>query len=285
MVTGKGMYLWIIRNCEDGDISAIVAKAKRANLSHVIIKIADGATGFNYIDGIDKAKELADALKLEGIEPYGYQYIYGADPYGEAMTANRRMRETGCVGFVIDAEKEYRDSPSNKIDAQTYVDNFDFYTPITLATYRYPEIHPKLPYKIFLSVCTFVMPQVYWVEADNPVEQLDECIKQYRKFTDLPILPTGSAYCEWGWCADGKEIREFTNHALELGLPGVNFWEWSNTVSNGLWPVIRDLEWDAEPPTIPENDCCGRHDVEIEKLKGDIKNLKSIAHMHWWQRR
>ena len=105
---GKGMYVWRIRNCENGDVDRIVEKAIDAKLSQVFIKIADGTVGYNYIDGNDAAKILADELKNVGIEPIGWQYIYGVDPGREAQTANRRMRETGCVGFVIDAEKEYR---------------------------------------------------------------------------------------------------------------------------------------------------------------------------------
>ena len=128
--SGKGMYIWKIRNCEGADISAIIDRAKKAKLSHLLIKIADGAAGYNYIDGIDKAKELATASKREGITPIGWQYVYGVDPYGEAMTANRRMRETECLGFAIDAEKEYRDSPNRYPSAQTYVDNISFAEPI-----------------------------------------------------------------------------------------------------------------------------------------------------------
>ena len=244
----KGLYIWQIRNCENGNIERIVTRAKAAKLSHVLIKIANGAAGYNYIDGVDKAKELADALKIEGIDPIGWQYVFGVDPYGEAMTANRRMRETGCLGFAIDAEKEYRDDPANKAKATTYMANLDFPEPKAFASYRYPEVHPKMPYGVFLAGCDLVMPQVYWMEANNPTEQLDECIKQYRKITDLPILPTGSAFCEHGWCPTKQEIIDFAEHAKSLDLPGVNFWEWANTVANDFWITVKDIEWEETEP-------------------------------------
>ena len=281
---GKGMYIWMIRNCEDGNISNIIDKAVDCNFKHVLIKIADGSFGFNYIDGVDAAKQLADGLKAKGIDPIGWQYIYGINPELEADTANKRMRETGCVGFVINAEQQYRDDPDNIAKAEIYNSHLDFNVPIALSTYRYPEVHPEFPYEKFLEVCSMVMPQVYWMEADNPAEQLDECIFQYRRFTDLPILPTGSAFCEHGWCPTSVEIIEFSDRAQYLGLPGVNYWEWSNTKANGFMPVVRDYEWITEEDPDPAIDCCAElvKDVAMNALlihdnKNDIDLLWKIG--------
>ena len=256
--SGKGMYIWKIRNCEGADIQAIVSKAKKANLDHVVIKIADGPYGYNYIDGVDMAKALCDALKAEGITPYGFQYIYGVDPRGEALTAVRRMRETGCLGFVINAEQEYRDLVNNEAVAGIYMSYLSFPEPKALSTYRYPEIHPTFPYEVFLSGCSVNMPQVYWMQetdTDAPIDNLDECIRQYEEFSDVPIVPTGAAFCEHGWCASVAQIKNFADHAMELELTGINYWEWSNTVDNGLWPAIKAIDWQGpeEPP--PPIDC------------------------------
>ena len=146
MITGKGMYVWKIKNCEGGVISDIVTMAKNANFSHMIIKIADGTVGYNYpadgeFAGRDLAKELAEALQAVGIEAWGYQYIYGVDPIGEAQTATRRMKETGCAGFVIDAEGEIRDAINNDLIIESYFDTLaddDIWSeiPIALASYR-----------------------------------------------------------------------------------------------------------------------------------------------------
>ena len=47
-LTGKGCFIWQIKNCEGGNPQAIAAKAQAANLSHVLLKIADTTFGFGF---------------------------------------------------------------------------------------------------------------------------------------------------------------------------------------------------------------------------------------------
>ena len=114
MLTGKGIYVWRIKDCEDGVVDNVVTMCVNAGFSHVIIKIADGTSGYNYTqeDG-DMAKALADALKAVGIEPWGYQFVYSNLNSGDQATiAARRVRETGVQGFVINAESSYEGYPT-----------------------------------------------------------------------------------------------------------------------------------------------------------------------------
>jgi len=272
MIEGKGTYIWRIKDCEDGNIPNIVTMCQNANFSHVVIKIADGTVGYNFTteDG-DMAKELAQALQAVGIEPWGYQFVYGNMQGTEAETANRRVKETGVVGFVINAEGDYKDKSS---EAWTYVRLLKLEIPIALSSYRYPEVHPELPWKAFLSVCDFVMPQVYWMDAHDPAVQLRECLRQYAKITDLPIVPTGSAFCEHGWCPTNEEIEEFATEALGLGLPGINFWEWNAMRRGGFWKTVRDIEYTLEEPPVG---CC---EELWEGLLDLGKKVGAVA--SWW---
>jgi len=144
------------------------------------------------------------------------------------------------------------------VAAITYMDKLDFSEPKALSTFRYPEVHPKFPYREFLDGCDLNMPQVYWMQASNSEEQLVECLNQYAKFDDTPIIPTGSAFCEHGWCATSGEVNRFSRKVQELELQGVNYWEWAATRNAGLWPVVRDFVWEeTEPPVEPPPvDCC-----------------------------
>ena len=45
---GKGFMIWQVPNCEGGDPNAIAAVAMEANLSHVLIKIADSSYAVSY---------------------------------------------------------------------------------------------------------------------------------------------------------------------------------------------------------------------------------------------
>ena len=271
MITGKGMYIWKIKECEGGVISDIVTMCQNANFSHVIIKIADGTSGYNFTeDDGDMAKALVDALKAVDIEPWGFQYIYGVYPIQEALTANRRIEETGVVGFVINAEGEIKNIANNGAIVAVYCDSLNDHLPWVLSSYRYPEEHPKFPWQTFVDWLNkdgdFMMPQVYWMDAHNPAEQLRECLRQYVKITDLPILPTGSAFCEHGWCPTNEEIEEFATESEVQGLPGINFWEWAATRKGGFWKTVRDIDYILETP----QDCCEELWEAVEEIQNRI---------------
>ena len=65
MLTGKGMFIWIIKNCHNGSVSEITRTAVEANYSHVLIKIANGIYSYNYDweKNIDLVPPLVEALK------------------------------------------------------------------------------------------------------------------------------------------------------------------------------------------------------------------------------
>jgi hypothetical protein len=96
------------------------------------------------------------------------------------------------------------------------------------------------------------MPQVYWLNAHNPGEQLARSVAEFRNLQYTPpIFPTGAAYTEWGWAPKPSEVHEFMSKAKAMNLPGVNFWEWSSLhhyLPAEVYRTIRDFEWDAEPP-------------------------------------
>ena len=105
-LSGKGMFIWQIAHCEDGDVDAIVGRAKQAGLTHVLIKIADGRAAYNG-DPADLVLALLDA----GIKPWAWQYTYAPHPADEAVFGARRFSELPFAGFVIDAEFEYKGHP------------------------------------------------------------------------------------------------------------------------------------------------------------------------------
>jgi len=271
---GKGIYIWNIRDAEDGSIDEIVGKSKVANFRHVLIKIANGTVGWNWIDGIDKAKELATKLKAEGIQPWGWHYVYGNDPIGEADTAKRRVEETGVVGYMIDAEGDYKNKFTN---ADKFVNRLDLNVPIGLGTYRYPSLHPELPWKEFMPVVEIMMPQIYWIKAHNPAEQVRETLSDYEGYLNWtgPFALTGAAFDEGKWTPTIEDIEEFIAEAKAQGIKSINFWEWSEMkepreFGSSFWKsVIKDFEWDTqEPEPIPDP-----LEIRITDLEEDMMRL------------
>jgi hypothetical protein len=256
LLEGKGFYIWKIQKCEGGDPNAIARLAKEADLSHVLVKVADEDRNYNYDKdrGIDLVPPVAAALHSEGIQVWGWQYVYGDIPIPEARKAIQRMRELDLDGFVVNAEMQYKE-PGKDVAARTYMQELrnalpDF--PIALSSFRYPSYHRNFPWVEFLSYCDLNMPQVYWMQAHNPVPQLQSCIREFQAFDPyVPIVPTGAAFSEEGWTATPEDVAAYLPAVQELNLSATNFWEWYDARGSrapGTWEVVRDYPWPSTPP-------------------------------------
>jgi hypothetical protein len=256
MLKGKGMYVWQVSRCERGDTTAIAALARSAKLSHVLVKVADRDVPYNIdqTTKVDLAMMLVQSLRTYGIQAWGWQYIYGESPLAEANIAIHRIRQLKLDGFVINAEKEYKQA-GKKEAARRYMHHLRMAIPdipIALSSYRYPSYHPEFPWREFLENVDINMPQVYWMQARNPVDQLNRCMREFQAMTpSRPIIPTGAAFKEYGWKATAEEVVDFMKAAQSHNLTGANFWEWfharNNSALPGMWDAIRDYAWDQTP--------------------------------------
>jgi hypothetical protein len=253
-IEGKGFFTWKLPNCEHGDPKLIASWARTANLTHMMIKVADGTMLYNgnWNDPRDYTSPLVMELRTNGIKVWGWHYIYGDNPTGEANIAITRIRQYNLDGYVIDVEKEYKQS-GKAASAKRFMATVRSAcptVPIALSSYRFPSLHPQIPWTEFLNACTLNMPQVYWMKAHNPGDQLTRCVKEFAaKSPSLPIIPTGAAFREFGWQPTDSEVLDFFKKAKELNLSGVNFWEWSDARSINMpkvWDVIEKFNWSEQ---------------------------------------
>ena len=249
--TGKGFFNWQIPRC--GGPQQIADVAALCGYKHMLVKIADGPDNFGIVNNIDLAAKLIRALTANGIEAWGWQYIYLYDPQSEAVKAFDRIADTGVKGFVINAESQCKGKPSQAHDYCSALRarvNAGF--PIGLSSYRFPSLHQELPWAEFRKICDFDMPQVYWMMAHNPGDQLRRCVTEFSRFDrKLPMVATGAAYREFGWQPTKNEVIEFMTVAKELGI-GFNFWEWYDALyilPVEIWEAIG--AWDAGEQPIP----------------------------------
>lgn len=291
ILNGKGMYIWKIKDVEGGDGVQAATEAFNAGFTHVLIKVLDGPWEYNqrpiysptgkllgYEDDI--IKPFIAPFQANGIEVWGWQYVYHRYPQDEATAANKRVEELGLNGFLIDAESQAKD---NSRFAGAYMNNLDIDVPVGLASYRYPESHPELNWKVYLAGCDLVMPQVYWQSASNSGEQLSRSHQQYIKITDLPYYPTGSAYCEHGWCATPNQVDRFMQTAEALKMPAVNFYRWVTARGlPGMWNTISVYDYGdipeppVEPPIEPAPD---KIVISMDAVSGN-KTFGGVAVLH-----
>ncbi|MDA1329528.1 MAG: hypothetical protein O3B43_00450 [Chloroflexi bacterium] len=251
---GKGFFLWKIARVEGGDPVAIANAAQQSGLTHVLVKVADGKFGYNFLNGVDLVGPLVNELRARNIRVWGWQYIYGVNPEAEADKAIARVQQFNLDGFVVNAEKEFAAGTINK-KAEIYIKrlrNGLGKKKIALSTYRYPSVFPAFPFRTFLEYCNIAMPQIYWVEASNPAFQLRKSVTQYQLLTpSRPIIPTGAAYPQGSWRPTPGQITEFLQEAVNLGLSAANFWEWYPAQENSarLWNAMSEFAWPGPAPT------------------------------------
>ena len=245
---GKGYFIWKISSCENGDPQAIAALARVANLTHVLIKIADTVYPYNIKNDVDQVPLLVQALRNQGIQAWGWHYVKGEDPLGEANQAIERVRTLKLDGYVIDAETEYK-LPGRAEAAKKFMNRLRPSLPaipIALSSYRYPSYHPQLPWREFLEKCDLNMPQVYWLHAHNPADQLIRSVREFQAMTPFrPIIPTGAAYKEFGWKPNAAEVISFLQTAQSLNLTAANFYSWdsSRAYLPEVWDAIGNYTW------------------------------------------
>ncbi len=255
-LNGKGIYLWQIQRVAGGDPAAIANMAAAANLTHVLIKVADGRYGYGFSAGKDLVPGVVAALRAKGIQPWGWQYVYGADHKAEAQKAIDRIKGLGLAGFVVNAEGQFKAKGMADI-ARKYmkllragVGNF----PIGLSTYRYPTVHYQFPFGVFLEYCDYNLPQIYWIESVNPAQQLKKSYDEYKAIKPWrPYIPTGAAFAQGNWTVTPAQINEFLAKARAMQLPGANFWEMGAAKENGgkLWKTIRGYNWSTGTSITP----------------------------------
>ncbi len=224
-------------------------------MTHVLIKIADGAAPFNIAreNSTDLVPSVVEALKTAGLQAWGWQYIYGYDAQGEAQMAIKRLQSLGLDGFVIDAEGEFK-QPGRASAARRYAQELRSAfpdLPLALSSYRFPSYHRAFPWSEFLEVCNLNMPQVYWEKAHNPAAQLKRCVSELTSLKpSLPVVPTAPAYKTGGWRPTPQDLTEFLDCVHELKLNAANFFSWDECSRDlpELWKTMSEHAWPTPVP-------------------------------------
>jgi len=270
-LTGKGIWIWKIFQCDNGNADAIVARALAARFTHVIVKICDGDDAYNiWKDGNqwrDYTLELIPKLSNAGITVWGWNYIYGDPPPRDAGKPNywvleaqanvkriNQLRPLGLRGFVIDAEREYETIPDRWNKAAAYMkvlrDNLPD-LPIALASWKQPTLHGGFPWAQFRARIDLDLPQVYWIQAHNPVAQVNRSFQEFSAMQPpLPYVAAGPTFFEHNWRPTPQELTDFLTKCAALGLPAANFWAWDHLGLRGGEPynpahLNFTAEWDA----------------------------------------
>lgn len=261
--SGKGIMIWNLGDCGWDDHLQMASDLADAGIEHVTVKALDG-TSETWGNFVPRNKDLLPgfmaACRAFGIKIGVYQYIYGGTPWiaaSEGDVAREWCEQHQPDFFVIDVEHQYK-ALGAAVWAQSYLSQLTIEVPIGLCSYRYPSLHPEIPWSVFLSYVDFHMPQVYWAGSNSvtaPAVQLAQSRQELMSLRALPFVPVGAAYQEWGWTSTPAQVQNFSDAAQAMGLPGISFWDLKHARQiQGMWSRIIDLDWGTPPDPEPDPD-------------------------------
>ena len=238
----KGVWLWKLQNCEGGKVTDIVAKAQRAGLTRIAVKIADGRAAYN---DTPKLRALSLACKLAGIDCWGWGWSYGGSEERareEANMAGHRCLGLQLRGYVIDAEVQYETkTKKSEVWAAAHCERLRAIlgsVPLGMTSYWSPRYHPAIPWHAFADYIDYWWPQVYWHKRD-PVETLAASLAELAPY-GREVIPLGAADPGDG-CPSATQLRAFcagVDARTDL-YHGADFYQWS-AIPGANWTVIRD---------------------------------------------
>jgi hypothetical protein len=227
---GPAMWVWYLDKSDGGNLASIAAAAKAAGVTTLFIKSSDGT---NFWPQFTPA--LVQTFHALGLDVCAWQYVYGANPAGEAAMGAQAVAD-GADCLVVDAESSY---DGNYYGAQTYIDDLRAAIgpnyPLGLSSFPYVDLHESVPYSVFLGPggAQYDVPQVYWYAIGTTPDAAYAHTYIENRIYGRPIVPTGQTYGG----VPAAEITRFRQLASAYGALGLSWWSWQATTSTG-WTAL-----------------------------------------------
>ena len=246
---GKGMWIYQPEKTENGDVAAIVAKAKAAGLSHLYVRTGSSWDGFYAGPFLDRLLPAAHAANLL---VYGWDFprlsSWEDDVHrAEAAVDYRTPQRQRIDGFAADIETRSEGTQITAEAATAYGTALRAAVGSSfplIATVPRPSPAFSYPYAEVIASFDAVAPMVYWLnrQPDTDVVGALRDLAQYGK----PVFPVGQAYDgapEGGRAGvpPPEELWRFMRFAQANGAQGVSFWSWQ-AANAKAWAAITEAE-------------------------------------------
>src|SRR4051795_9359816 len=234
---GDGMWIWQLAKSSAGNATAIGLKARAAGIETVFVKSSDGATPWAQFNPV-----LIQALHAQGLRVCAWQFVYGADPAGEAAAGVGAVA-TGADCLVIDAETAYE---GRYAQAQQYIAALRAAIgpgyPLGFTSFPYVAFPPRLPYSVFLApgAAQANLPQVYWKAIGGSVDAVSAKTWAHNRIYGTPIAPLGQTYQS----PRPDELQRFRQVWASYGAGGLSWWSWQGAPA-ATWAPL------GTPPPAP----------------------------------
>lgn len=266
-LTGKG--LWLENAAED--LASLRAYVRRAALSYLIVRVADGADALNW--------DMVSELHHLGLPIWGAVRLYGRAPVfklaassyyqrQEAETALQAVPALRLSGLVLEARAGW-DEPGSEELATDYVQTLRAgapHLPLALSAWSYPPAHANFPGREFRAACAVDMPFVF------SAAQLGAAHHIFSRLTPtLAFAPVVPAFASQHFNFSTEELTHILNRADELDLPALSMWDWRSLQQPSQSTLAATYAGWRAPATaeITEADDVDDLDSQLHKLLAD----------------
>ncbi|MEW6619684.1 MAG: right-handed parallel beta-helix repeat-containing protein [bacterium] len=275
--TGKGLWIWRIWECENGDLSKVLNRLKSAGVNWVIIKCGDsdgywldpGDYLYNWASQYGGFSEVIKQFHNSGIKVFGWHFVYSSDQYGipnvsELDVSNMILDISGIDGLVINAESAYEGQGKGTI-AEQYMKGIRQKHPTSFIAYSsFARVtgHEWFPWLEFGKYSNRNMPQAYWAARPlTPEEELQRMKNDFDYWHSVwkqggysdsvkPIVPVGQGgKLEIGREIYNGEIKRFCDTVQGYGYEGVSLYAY-HIMNQASWDEYGACWTKDNPPTV-----------------------------------
>ena len=226
----RGMWIWELAHSDGGNLSSLIADARRYGINTLFIKSGDGTSIWSQFNA-----SLVSTLRAHGLRVCAWQYAYGNHPITEAYVGATAVKD-GANCLVIDAESEYE---GKYVSAQAYMTRLRKLIganyPVSLAGFPYVDFHPGFPYSVFLGPggAQYNTPQMYWADIGTTVDAVYSHTYEFNRIYEREIDPLGQTFNR----PRLGQIKRFRQMSRSYGAGGVSWWNWQSSTT-GTWQAL-----------------------------------------------
>lgn len=241
-LSGKWAWIWNWRRCDGGDPAKVAARLREAGCRGALVKAHDGPRWF---DQGRPWREIAAALKAQGLLVAGWAYLYGRDPAAETRLVGETVSYGRADLFVLDVEAEFEGRPQAAEELcrrarEAVGPNF----PLYYSSFAIGRYHRSFPYQVFARYCQGTAPQIYWNAFRWPVQQAVRwTYEDYAALGEAPqrVFPVAGLYTEREVPYPTRDdVKVFAEEAARRGSPGLSFWSYEH-MSDEMWAAVSAL--------------------------------------------
>jgi len=253
------MYIWKLKPIieAEGSVAKIVEKARRAKISALWVKIAEGRTTYPNVTGSMAAKmdDLVKRCHAKNIEVWGWHIPICATSTiakQEAKNVQAIASQFKLDGIIMDAENGAQYFQGDKDIAAVYAKSMRNVAdavgkPLAISSHDIPQnFKDWLPkFNKIAAVCDVNYPQAYYGGSPSVENRLSRAEAGNAHVT-IPFAPVGAAWVgKYGGCASATACaergREFIRLVKDRGYKEYSFWHWAGAPS-AFWAVLNTTQ-------------------------------------------